>query len=168
MHFYVLTLTTLLQGKTASLLSATISWLLDDHERAKKGHLAHVATSDCKYPLEFHIRKDSQPWPVARDWVAAQALSRRRRELEAEEGEYQERLLRARKREEAMKRIAGGRAVKRQVCSLALEEAAVAVLTCERNLPTQLRTNPKTKVNSCRMILQSKGLRTTLTQRSRH
>ena len=36
-HFNALTLTIFLQGKTASLLSATISWLLDDHERAKKG-----------------------------------------------------------------------------------------------------------------------------------
>jgi len=119
MDFDALTLTTLLQGKTASLLSATISWLLDDHERAKKGHLADVA-SNRTCPPEFHIRKISQTWPVASDWVAAQALSRRRRELEAEEVEYRERLLRARRREEAMDRIASGRAVKRQVCSLAL------------------------------------------------
>lgn len=52
---------------------------------------------------------------VANDWVALQTLDRRRRELEAEEAEYRERLLRARKREEAMKRIASGRVVKRQV-----------------------------------------------------
>ena len=48
-------------------------------------------------------------------------LSRRQRELEAEEAEYRERLLRARKREEAIKRIASGRVVKRQVRGLALE-----------------------------------------------
>jgi len=52
---------------------------------------------------------------IAHDWVAAQALNRRRRELEAEEAEYGERLLRARRREEAMKRVASGRVVKRQV-----------------------------------------------------
>ena len=48
-------------------------------------------------------------------------LSRRQRELEAEEAEYRERLLRARKREEAIKWIASGRVVKRQVRGLALE-----------------------------------------------
>ncbi|KAF9651319.1 DNA repair helicase [Thelephora ganbajun] len=83
-------------GKTASLLSATISWLLDDHERAKKGYLNHLATND------------------PNDWVAVQTLNRRRRELEVEEAEYRERLLRARRREEVMKRIARGRVVKRQ------------------------------------------------------
>ena len=112
---------TLLQGKTASLLSATISWLLDDHERAKKGCLSHLATSDRACPLEPHIRNTSQLWHTANDWVAAQTLSRRRRELETEEAEYRERLLRARRREEAMKRIASGRVVKRQVRGLALE-----------------------------------------------
>lgn len=40
------TLTTSLQGKTASLLSATISWLLDDNERAKKGRFNHLAMDD--------------------------------------------------------------------------------------------------------------------------
>lgn len=49
-------------------------------------------------------------------------MNRRRRELEAEEAEYRERLLRARRREDAMKRIANGRVVKRQVRGLALEE----------------------------------------------
>lgn len=72
-------------------------------------------------PLEFNIQKTSQPCYLANDWVATQALSRRRRELEAEEAEYLERLLRARRREETMKRIASGRVVKRQVRSLALE-----------------------------------------------
>lgn len=40
------TLTISLQGKTASLLSATISWLLDDNERAKKGCLNDLAMDD--------------------------------------------------------------------------------------------------------------------------
>lgn len=84
-------------GKTASLLSATISWLLDDHERVKNGYITdQFTTSDHN------------------DWVAVQTLSRRRRELEAEEVEYRERLLRARRREEAMKRMSSGRVVKRQ------------------------------------------------------
>ena len=40
-----------LQGKTASLLGATISWLLDDHERAKKGYLTdHLTTNDRTSP----------------------------------------------------------------------------------------------------------------------
>lgn len=108
-----------LQGKTASLLSATISWLLDDHERAKKGYLNHPATDDRTFSLVSHIRT-SKPWHVANDWVAVQAINRRRRELEIEEAEYQERLLRARRREEAMKRIASGRVVKRQVRGLVL------------------------------------------------
>jgi hypothetical protein len=42
--------------------------------------------------------------------------------LETEEAEYRERHLRAQRREEAMKRIASGRVVKRQVRSLALED----------------------------------------------
>ena len=74
----------------------------------------------------------SQPWIAAHDWVAAQALDRRRRELEAEEAEYGERLLRARRREEAMKRIASGRVVKRQVRELVPESYGKG-LTCERN-----------------------------------
>ena len=61
MHFTALALTIFLQGKTASLLSATISWLLDDHERAKKGYLSDLATSDRTCPkLEPPIQKASQ------------------------------------------------------------------------------------------------------------
>jgi chromosome transmission fidelity protein 1 len=121
MHSKAATLTTFLQGKTASLLSATISWLLDDHERAKKGYLSRPATNDRTCPLKSHIQMLSQPWDTANDWVAAQTLDRQRRELETEEAEYRERLLRARRREEAMKRIASGRVAKRQVRSPALK-----------------------------------------------
>lgn len=103
------------------MLSATISWLLDDHERAKKGYLIDpLATNDRMSPLA-RIRKASRPMHVlASDWVAVQTLDRRRRDLETEEAEYRGRLLRARKREEAMKRIANGRVVKRQVRGPAL------------------------------------------------
>jgi len=109
-----------LQGKTASLLSATISWLLDDRERTEKGHLNNLATDDRTCPLYPALERHHN-CGVANDWVAAQALNRRRRELEADEAEYRERLLRARRREEAMKRIASGRVVKRQVRGLAFE-----------------------------------------------
>lgn len=50
-HPNALTLTMYLQGKTASLLSATISWLLDDHERAKKGYLNRLDTDDRTFPF---------------------------------------------------------------------------------------------------------------------
>ena len=61
MNFNALTQSTSLQGKTASLLSATISWLLDDHERAKKGHLAQFTPNDRTCPFESHIRMAPQP-----------------------------------------------------------------------------------------------------------
>jgi chromosome transmission fidelity protein 1 len=52
---------------------------------------------------------------IAKDWVIEQTLERVRREMEADEREYEERLAKARKREELMRRAAKGRAVKRQV-----------------------------------------------------
>lgn len=52
---------------------------------------------------------------IAKDWVIEQTLERVRREMEADEREYEERLAKARKREEMMRRAAKGRAVKRQV-----------------------------------------------------
>ena len=76
--------------------------------------------------------KHLKPRRVANDWVVAQTLNRRRRELEAEEAEYRERLLRARRREEAMKRIANERVVKRQVREPTFE-GYLRILTCERN-----------------------------------
>lgn len=42
-------------------------------------------------------------------------MERRRREMDAEEHEYQERLARARKKEASMRKMLNGRAVKRQV-----------------------------------------------------
>jgi chromosome transmission fidelity protein 1 len=54
-HLNIFTLTMVPQGKTASLLGATISWLLDDHERAKKGYLSHLATDDRTFLLVSRI-----------------------------------------------------------------------------------------------------------------
>lgn len=52
---------------------------------------------------------------LAKDWVVEQTLERVRRELEADEQEYETRLAQARKREEIMRRAAKGRVTKRLV-----------------------------------------------------
>lgn len=52
--------------------------------------------------------------------MVEQTLERVRREMEADEREYEERLAKARKREEMMRRAAKGRAVKRQVSRLSV------------------------------------------------
>jgi len=52
---------------------------------------------------------------IAKDWVIEQALDRLRRDMEADEREYEEQLIKARKREETMRRAAKARVVKRQV-----------------------------------------------------
>jgi chromosome transmission fidelity protein 1 len=52
----------------------------------------------------------------APEWVISQTRDRLRRELEADELEYEERLSAARKREETQRRIFA-RSIKRQVCS---------------------------------------------------
>lgn len=52
---------------------------------------------------------------VAADWVLAQTLDRKRRELEAEEIEYSERLAKARQREAVMRKAARGRVRKKMV-----------------------------------------------------
>lgn len=55
------------------------------------------------------------------DWVLAQTLERKRRELEAEELDFAERLANARRREEALKKAARARARKKLVsCSRSL------------------------------------------------
>lgn len=54
---------------------------------------------------------------VGLDWVLAQTVDRRRRELESEEREYMERLGKARKKEAAMRKAANNRMRKRQVRS---------------------------------------------------
>lgn len=52
---------------------------------------------------------------VAKYWVIEQTLDKMRREMEADEQEYEAKLLKARKREEAMRRASKGRVNKRPV-----------------------------------------------------
>ncbi|KAI0057841.1 DNA repair helicase [Artomyces pyxidatus] len=82
-------------GKTLSLLSASLTWLDDDRDRARKGQLDALAGGD------------------GPDWVIAQTQDRLRRELDADEQEYEERLAKARKREEALKKMSAARVRKR-------------------------------------------------------
>jgi len=53
---------------------------------------------------------------AAKDWVTEQTIARIRREMEADEREYEERLAQARKREELMRRASKGRVIKKLVC----------------------------------------------------
>jgi chromosome transmission fidelity protein 1 len=48
-------------------------------------------------------------------WVIAQTMERHRRELEAEEAEYEERLASARKKEASLKKMAKARVTKKPV-----------------------------------------------------
>ncbi|KAI0304347.1 DNA repair helicase [Multifurca ochricompacta] len=87
-------------GKTLSLLSAALTWLDDDKYRARKGHLDSLKSDD------------------APEWVISQTRDRLRRELEADEQEYEEHLAAARKREETQRRKLFARNIKRQKSSL--------------------------------------------------
>ncbi|CAA7261430.1 unnamed protein product [Cyclocybe aegerita] len=89
-------------GKTLTLLCSSLTWLLDEKERSRKGKMKEIAGRD---GIE------------AKDWVVEQTLNRLRREMEADEREYEEKLARARKREELMRRAAKGRVTKRQKVS---------------------------------------------------
>ncbi|KAG0700431.1 DNA repair helicase [Suillus ampliporus] len=85
-------------GKTLSLLCSSISWLVDEKDRARKGQL-----------LQQSLSPTSEP-----SWVAAQSLDIRKRELEAEDQEYEERLAKARKTEAHFRMLARARVTKKQ------------------------------------------------------
>ena len=54
-------------------------------------------------------------WKIDEDWVAQQTMARLRRELEADEAEFQDRLAQARRKEQAWRRARAGRIIKRPV-----------------------------------------------------
>ncbi|KAG8888096.1 ATP-dependent DNA helicase chl1, partial [Tulasnella sp. 403] len=87
-------------GKTLSLLCGSLTWLKDDQERSKKGRLA---------AMEESLRGDSNE-PA---WVLKQALEAQKREMEDLERALGDRLERARKKEEALRRKENGRVRKR-------------------------------------------------------
>ncbi|KAG2010120.1 CHL1 helicase [Coprinopsis cinerea AmutBmut pab1-1] len=86
-------------GKTLTLLCSSLTWLLDEKDRARKGKLKEVAGVDGEEEVK--------------DWVIEQTLARVRREMEADEREYEEKLARARKREEQLRRMAKARVTKK-------------------------------------------------------
>jgi len=66
---------------------------------------------------------------LAPEWVISQTRDRLRRELEADEAEYEEHLAAARKREESQKRKLFARNIKRQVCYLYLADCTITTLS---------------------------------------
>ncbi|KAL1736853.1 helicase C-terminal domain-containing protein [Schizophyllum commune] len=71
-------------GKTLSLLTASLTWLRDHQDRARKAHALEVTGN----------AKQSTP-----QWAIDQAVARKKRELEAREEEREERMKKARAKE---------------------------------------------------------------------
>ncbi len=83
----------------------------------------------------LYLRESSAP-----EWVISQTRDRLRRELEADEREYEERLAVARKREEIQRRKFFSRNVKRQVCYLYLLASCAIVADVQQKLSSPEET----------------------------
>lgn len=95
-------------GKTLSLLCSSLSWLVDERDRARKGQLLQQSLSS-----------------TAPSWVTAQALDIRKRELEAEDEEYEEHLAKVRKNEAHFRMLARARVTKKQRVTVDLAQGHV-------------------------------------------
>ncbi|SRR5258708_29876667 len=83
----------------------------------------------------LYLREISAP-----EWVITQTRDRLRRELEADEREYEELLAAARKREEIQRRKFFARNVKRQVCYLYLHASCATVVNVQQKFSSPEET----------------------------
>ena len=121
-----------------SLLCASLTWLADERDRARKGKLNAATDDGVNGNVSLSLRRTSELkfHCLAKEWVIEQARERVRRELEADEREYEERLAQARKREVLMKKMAKARVVKKTVGTLLLSGVMsdVCSFDSDRNL----------------------------------